>query len=143
LSNSDIITLHAPLTDENKHLINKDSISKMKKGVIIINTARGELIDTEALIWGLKEKIVAGAGIDVLEGERDLKEEMEILTFDDKERSIDYKALLEDHVLIDMDNVIVTPHLAFYTQEAERRIYDTVVENIRSFIAGEPKNLVK
>ena len=79
-SSSDIITLHAPYTKENYHFINKESITKMKKGVYIINTARGELIDTDALIWGLEEKIIAGAGLDVLEGERELKEEFEILS---------------------------------------------------------------
>jgi len=143
LSQSDVITLHAPYTKENHHLINKENISLMKKGVFLINTARGELIDTDALIWGLKEKIIAGVGLDVLEGERELKEELEILAYEDKAEKIkDYKTLLEDRVLIDMPNVIVTPHIAFYSKEAEEDIIKTSAENIKNFISGQAKNLV-
>ncbi|HPS21326.1 MAG TPA: NAD(P)-dependent oxidoreductase [Candidatus Paceibacterota bacterium] len=143
ISNSDVITLHAPFCKENCHIINKEAISKMKKGVYLINTARGELIDTEALIWGLDQKIIAGAGLDVLEGERDLKEEFEILAHADKgNKIIDYKKLLEDRVLIDMPNVIVTPHIAFYSKEAEFEIIKTTEENIKNFIDNKPQNLV-
>jgi len=143
LSVSDVITLHAPYTKENHHLINKENISLMKKGVFLINTARGELIDTDALVWALKEKIIAGAGLDVLEGERELKEEIEIVSSPEKaERVKDYKTLLEDRVLIDMPNVIVTPHVAFYSKEAEGEIVKMTIDNIQNFISGSPQNIV-
>jgi D-lactate dehydrogenase len=144
LAESDVITLHAPYFKENHHMINKENISIMKKGVYLINTARGELIDTDALIWGLKEGIIAGAGLDVLEGERELKEEIEIVSCPDKaERVKDYKTLLEDRVLIDMPNVIVTPHVAFYSKEAEGEIVKGTIDNINGFISGILVNLVK
>jgi D-lactate dehydrogenase len=143
---SDILTLHAPYNKENHHLINKENVLKMKKGIYLVNTARGELIDTDALIFGLKEGIIAGAGLDVLEGERELKEEVDILASSERsersERVKDFKTLLEDRVLIEMPNVIITPHIAFYSKEAEEEIKKTTVENIKSFIDGKPVNLV-
>ena len=142
ISKSDIITIHVPYSKENHHLINRENISKMKKGVYIINTARGGLIDTDALIWGLKEGIIAGEGLDVLEGERQLKEELEILSGSLNNTLEEYRTLLEDHVLIDMQNIIVTPHIAFYSKEAVDNIIKTTVDNIKGFIAGSPINLV-
>ena len=116
----------------------------MKKGVYLINTARGELIDTDALIWGLNEKIIGGLGLDVMEGERELKEEVEILASKSKSENVkDYKTLLEDRVLIEMPNVIITPHIAFDSKEAEGEIIKTTVENIKGFISGTTQNLVK
>jgi D-lactate dehydrogenase len=144
LSQSDVLTLHAPYNKENHHLINKDNIPLMKKGIYLINTARGELVDTDALISGLKEGIIAGAGLDVLEGERELKEEIEILASPSRsERVKDYKTLLEDRALIDMSNVIVTPHIAFYTKEAEEEIIKTSVANINGFLNNNLINIVK
>jgi len=143
VSGSDVVTLHAPYTKENHHLINKENISMMKRGVYLINTARGELVDTDALVWGLKEKIIAGAALDVLEGERELKEEIEILSTSREMRMEDYRMLLEDRVLIDMPNVIITPHVAFYTREAVAEIRKITIENIKAFLAGTPVNLVK
>jgi D-lactate dehydrogenase len=129
LSSSDIITLHAPYTKENHHLINKESILKMKKGVYIINTARGELIDTEALVWGLEEKIIAGAGLDVLEGVKKIKN--------------DENMMILNHKLMKMPNVMVSPHMAFFTREAILSIMQTTVDNIKGFISGNLQNLVK
>ncbi|OGI94245.1 hypothetical protein A3A03_03160 [Candidatus Nomurabacteria bacterium RIFCSPLOWO2_01_FULL_40_18] len=144
ISQSDIITLHTPYTKENHHLINKENIALMKKGVYFINTARGELVETDALIWGLKEKIIAGAGLDVLEGEKELKEEVEILSsYSHSMRMEDYKMLLEDRVLIDMPNVIITPHIAFYTRKAVAEILKITVENVQGYLKGSPVNLVK
>ncbi len=141
---ADMITLHAPFSKDNYHLINKEIISKMKKGVYLINTARGELIDTDALIWGLKEGIIGGAGLDVMEGERELKEEIEILSNENmREKVKDYKTLFEDRVLIEMPNVIITPHVAFYSKEAEGEIIKITAENIESFALNNPQNLVK
>ena len=144
LARADIVTLHAPYTKENHHLINEKSIGVMKKGAYIINTARGELIDTDALVSALQSGHLAGAGLDVMEGEKELKEEIEILSSPSKaERVEDYKTLLEDHVLMDMPNVIVTPHIAFYTKEAVAEILKITRENIQAFLSGEPANLVK
>lgn len=143
IAQADILTLHVPYSKENHHLINKENISKMKRGIYIINTARGELIDTDALVWGLQEGIIAGAGLDVLEGERQLKEETEILSSDTLQKQRNYKTLLEDHILIDMPNVIVTPHIAFYSKEAEEAIIKTTIENIQGFIKGQEINLIK
>lgn len=131
ISGSDIITLHAPYNKENHHLINKENISMMKKGVYLINTARGELIDTEALISGLKEGIIAGFGADVLESEKELKEN----------KNSNIVAL--NHELMKMPNVIITPHIAFYTHEAVAEILKITLENIKEFISGSPINLVK
>ncbi|OGI65159.1 hypothetical protein A3A95_04140 [Candidatus Nomurabacteria bacterium RIFCSPLOWO2_01_FULL_39_18] len=144
LSQSDILTLHTPYNKENHHLINKDNISQMKRGIYLINTARGELVDTDALIGALKEGVIAGAGLDVLEGERELKEEIEILSSPSKsERIRDYKTLLEDRALIDMPNVIVTPHIAFYSKEAEKEIMKTTVANINGFLNNNLTNIIK
>ncbi len=142
LGESDIVTIHTPYTKENYHLINKENISKMKKGIFVINTARGALIDTEALIWGINEKIITGAGLDVLEGERDLKIEKEIINSDSSER-IDHKIIVEDQILIDMSQVIVTPHIAFYSKEAEGEIIKTTIGNIQGFVDDKPINLIK
>ena len=144
LAQADVITLHAPYFKENHHMINKENIALMKKGMYLINTARGELVDTEALVEGLKSGIIAGAGLDVLEGERELKEEIEIVSCQEKaDRVKDYKTLLEDRVLIDMPNVIVTPHMAFYSKEAEGEIIKTSIENVQGFISNKPVNLIK
>jgi len=141
--NSDVITLHTPYTKENHHLINKENIIKMKKGVYLINTARGALIDTEALLWGIRKGIIAGAGLDVLEDERNLKEEIKILSSGKTNAVKNYKVLLEDHALIDMPQVTVTPHIAFYSKEAEEEIMKVTVNNITGFISGNPINLIK
>ena len=142
IKEADIISLHVPFTKENNHMINKDVISKMKKGVLLINTARGSLVDTEALIWGINEGIIGGAGLDVLEEERELKIENELFN-SNSSKDIDYKILEEDHVLMSMPNVIITPHIGFYTKEAEAEIIKTTIENIKGFVNGFPQNLVK
>jgi D-lactate dehydrogenase len=141
LAQSDIVTLHVPYTKKTHHLINKNNIKLFKKGAYLINTARGEVLDTKALIYGLKEGYLAGAGLDVLEGERQLKEELELLT-KTNQKSQDFKTLLSDHVLIDLPQVIVTPHIAFFTQEAVEEILKTTAQNIKAFISGAPQNLV-
>ncbi len=142
MSGSDVVTLHAPYNKENHHLINKENISKMKKGAYLINTARGELIDTEALVWGLKERIISGFGADVLEDERILKDEKNLLR-NGKLKETEMKMINLNHELMKMPNVIVTPHIAFYTREAVNEILKVTVLNIKSFIAGNPVNLVK
>ena len=126
---SDIISLHCPLTDETAHIIDSNSIAMMKKGVTIINTSRGALINTEDLITGIKEKKIGAACLDVYEEEGDLFYE------DFSGHIVQDDKLVR---LIAMPNVIVTSHQAFLTQEALDNIAATTVENLRKFEAGIP-----
>ena len=142
LANSDIITLHTFYTKENYHLINKDNIGEIKKGGYIINTARGELIETDALIKALTSKQLAGCALDVLESERHLKDEWEVLK-DSHRRIDDFRLLLEDRMLIDLRQAIVTPHIAFYTKEAELEILKTTADTIVSFIENKQINILE
>ncbi len=125
---SDIISLHCPLTEETRHTINADAIGKMKKGVIIINTSRGGLIDTEALLEGIKARKVGAACLDVYEEEADI-------FFEDRSGHILNDELLSR--LISMPNVIVTSHQAFLTEEALNNIAETTVNNILSFFEND------
>ncbi len=130
LQKSDVITLHTPLTPETKHIINGTNIKLVKKGAILINTARGPLISTEALVQALQSGLLGGAGLDVLEEEQSIKEEREILSSKHFELS-SAKTLLLDHVLMDIPNVIITPHNAFNSVEALNEINQKTVENIK------------
>ena len=138
---SDIITLHAPYNEHTHHLISKDNIKLIKKGALLINTARGGLVDTAALLEALDKGILSGAGLDVLEGEELIKEEKEILHSASSLETL--KSLLNDHVILAKDNVVFTPHIAFYSQEALLRILDTTIENITSFSEKKPRNTIK
>jgi len=140
--NSDIITLHVPYNKATHHLINLKSLKLFKRGCYLINTARGGICDTTALLKGLKQGIFAGLGLDVLEEECFIKEERELLTVNFK-KGCDLKTALENHILINQPNVIITPHNAFNSQEALTRILDTTIENIKSFLKNKPINLVK
>ncbi len=142
LSASDIVTIHAPYNETTFHLINKENIKQFKKGAYLINTARGEIIETEAILMGLKEGVLAGAGLDVLEAERKLKDEVKFLA-SGKASEEDKKILGLNHELIKMPNVTVTPHIAFYTKEAVADILKTAAQNIKDFAAGSLNNLVK
>ena len=126
---SDIISLHCPLTEETRHIINAESIAMMKKGVTIINTSRGALVKTEDLITGIKDRKVGAACLDVYEEEGDLFYE-------------DYSGhIVEDDKLvrlIAMPNVIVTSHQAFLTNEALDNIAATTVNNLTRFFSGDP-----
>ncbi len=127
-ANSDVISLHCPLFPETRHTICADSIEKMKDGVIIINSARGGLINTEALIDGLKSKKIGGAGLDVYENEREY-------FFEDESGNV-----LEDDILarlLSFNNVVVTSHQAFLTTEALNNIVETTLSNILSFAKKE------
>lgn len=126
---SDIISLHCPLTKDTEYIIDDDSISKMKDGVMIINTGRGKLIHTDALITGLKGKKVGFAGLDVYEEESDY-------FFEDHSNII-----MDDDVLarlLSFNNVIVTSHQAFFTKEALVSIAETTLQNIQDFIESKP-----
>ena len=137
---SDIISLHAPLTPRTYHLINADNIKGIKRGAILINTARGALVDTQALIAALDEGILSGAGLDVLEGEELIKEEKQLLGEPTTEDTL--RTLLRRHVLMRRENVVITPHIAFYSREALRRIVEVTVANIRAYLGGNPQNVV-
>ena len=126
---SDIISLHCPLTDQTKYMIDKDSIDKMKEGVMIINTGRGQLINTNDLIEGLKEKKIAAAGLDVYE------EEGEYFYEDKSDQIIDDDVLAR---LLSFNNVIVTSHQAFFTKEALHNIAETTLQNIEDFRCHRP-----
>lgn len=131
---SDVISLHCPLTPETTHMINEKSLDKMKDGVILINTSRGALIDAEALLEKIKKKKVGGACLDVYEEESDI-------FFEDLSGHI-----MDDDVLarlISMPNVLVTSHQAFLTDDALESIAKTTAENIAAFFRGKPQNEVK
>lgn len=121
---SDIISLHCPLTDENRHMIDSSTIEKMKKGVVILNTSRGALIDTEALVEGIKSRKIGAACLDVYE------EESNVFFHDYSNHIVNDDVLAR---LISMPNVIVTSHQAFLTAEALNNIADTTLSNIREF----------
>lgn len=140
---SDVISLHAPLTDSNRHIINASLFNKMKDGVYIINTARGELVDGSALISAIKSGKVAGAGIDVLEDERllDIDEE-ELLLKRGKKTKVALEHVVANTLLMRMPNVILTSHNAYNTKEAIERINQTTIENIKHYLAGALQNEV-
>jgi D-lactate dehydrogenase len=140
LRESDIITLHAPYNKATHHMIDEKALRKMKRGVMIINTARGGLIDTKALVEALDSGKVAGLGLDVIEGEEMLKEDEEILYDDRKMKKL--VDLVKNDLLIRRYNVVYTPHIAFYSREAFARNVATVCENIRAFASGKPQNVV-
>jgi len=121
LKHSNVITIHLPLTKQTKHLLGHRQFQIMRRGTYLINTARGGIIDTNALIYALKSGKLAGVALDVLEHEPPKALELKLLR---------------------MPNVIVTPHSAFYTKEAVENILKTAVTNIKSFINGKPVNCV-
>ena len=141
LSVADIVSIHVPSMPETHHLMNAERFAQMKQGSYLINTARGDIVDSEALMHALQEGKLAGAGLDVLEGEHELKEELELLT----EGGIDtdlWQQLVRNHVFIDMPNVIVTPHIAFNTKEAKAEITNTTLANIQAWQDGAPQHVV-
>lgn len=121
LKNSDIVSLHCPINQESKHLINAQSIAKMKKGAYLINTARGPVVDSQALADALNSGYLAGAGIDVFEQEPPLS---------------------TDHPLLHSKNTIVTPHVAFASAESMVARAEIVFDNIQSYLSGNQKNII-
>lgn len=140
LAESDIITLHTPYNEKTHHLINEQSIGKIKRGALLVNTARGELVDNGALIQALDQGILGGAGLDVIEGEYLIKEEKELLS--GTRLHEDLSELVRGHNLLSRDNVVYTPHIAFYSDEALHRILRTTIENITCFADGACQNAV-
>ena len=142
LQESDIVSLHLPHNSQTEHIINMGNINKFKKGAILINTARGALVETQAIADALQKGILSAAGLDVLEEEVHLREEAELLS-EDYLKNVDIKTELLNHVLLTKDNVVITPHNAFNSKEAVREILDTTVANIKNFIAGTPINIIE
>ena len=120
LKQSDVISLHCPLTDTSYHLINESSIAKMRQGAILINTGRGALVDEQAVAKALREGRLAAYGTDVMAEEPPRP----------------------DNPLFSEPNAFITPHIAWATVEARERLLAIAAENIRAFIAGEPQNVV-
>ena len=140
LAASDIVTIHVPYNPHTHHLINKENIGSMKKGAYLINTARGAVVETDALVDALKNGTLAGAALDVLEEEGDLADATLLLSAPHPNEAA-LKTTLENHYLISHPRVIVTPHLAFNTQEAVERILNATIDNIRKFKDGSPTNV--
>ncbi len=141
LKNSDIITVHCPYNKFTHHLLNKNNIHLIKKGAYLINTSRGGIIETKALVNALVKGNLAGVGLDVLEEESLIKEEVQLLSKNFNKKNLEN--LLHNHLLLTFSNVIITPHNAFNSKEALIRIADTTIENIKSAILNKKnKNLI-
>ncbi|MCL4429798.1 MAG: hydroxyacid dehydrogenase [Chloroflexi bacterium] len=140
LKQSDVISLHLPLTDETFHFLNKDTIALMKQGAIVLNTARGGLIDSQALTQALVNGRLGGAGLDVLEEETLIREEAQLLLDNVPRERL--ATMLRAHILLRLKNVIITPHCAFNSKESLERLVNVTVENVKAFEAGKPENIV-
>ena len=141
LVSSDIVTLHVPYNKHTHHLINRNNIHLLKKGSILINTARGSVVETEALLEAIEKKILFGIGLDVIEGEEYIKEEKQLL-YDPNKLDI-WEKIIRDHILLRKENVVFTPHIAFYSQEALERILETTYDNIIAFSSNKPQFIIK
>ncbi|MBW7957099.1 MAG: hydroxyacid dehydrogenase [Deltaproteobacteria bacterium] len=141
LSLSDIISLHVPATSQTRGMLSDDQFAAMKKGVVLVNTSRGEIVDTKALLRALESGKVSAAALDVLPREKTLRSETELLRAA-CEGCEDPEGLLAAQALLRHRNVIATPHIAFFTDEAIRRALEVTIENITSFIKGKPINSV-
>lgn len=142
LAQSDVITLHVPyIPDKTHHLINKENVQQIKPGAILVNTARGGIVDTEALLWALQKKILSGAGLDVLEEENDTYEDVALLS-EGISQEYDIATLLRNHILAARKDVIITPHNAFNSREAKHNILMTTIQNIKEYLKGTPVNVV-
>jgi D-lactate dehydrogenase len=142
LATADVVTLHVPATPQSRHLLSDREFALMKEGAILINTARGNVIDVPALVRALSTGKVRAAGLDVLPQEPVIREEAQIFRAGAPEGGYDLRALVANHVLLRFPNVIVTPHNAYNTEAAVRRIIATTRDNIEAFARGAPRNVV-
>ncbi len=154
---SDVISLHLRLTASTKHILNREAFAQCRPGVRIVNTARGRLIDTQALGEALDSGQVGGAGLDVLEDERALRQQATHIIGEEivrhlqsgggsnpigvEERAVDLQGVMANDRLLAKTNVIYTPHVAFNSVEAVARLNESTVENIQRFLDGHPQNL--
>lgn len=141
IKNSNVISLHAPLTDSNFHMIDAEKIALMKPNAIFVNTARGELVDTKALYEALSKDKIFGAGLDVLESENIFTQPDKTFDFDYLTNDVIRQTLLNDR-LLKLHNVVVTPHIAYNSKEANDRILNITINNINSFMDGKIVNSV-
>lgn len=141
LKESDFISLHAPLTKDNYHMFDEAAFKKMKPTAILINTARGEHIETQALYNALSRKEIAGAGLDVLESEETISD-TDYLVDINRLNECALKQTILNTRLQQLPNVIITPHIAYNTKEAIQRILDTTMSNIKAFLDGVVENNV-
>ena len=141
LATSDVISLHLPYSAGAHHLLNRERLATVKRGALLINTARGPLVDTDALLWALDAGILGGAGLDVFEGEDMVNREEQLLATPEGAEA-QLRAAMRLHLLQRRENVVLTPHIAFNSHEAVRRIIDTTIANIRAFVDGQPSNVV-
>ncbi len=141
LARSDVVTVHVPATPETHHLMGAVQFGMMKKGALFINTARGDIVDTPALIAALRDGTVGGAGLDVLEGEHALMSEFELLS-GESTHPVDFRQLAADHLLIDLPNVVVTPHVAFNTREAMQEIMRVTAEAIGNWASHKEQKFL-
>lgn len=139
LEKSDFISIHAPLTKDNYHMFDEKSFEKMKDSAILINTGRGELIDTQALFNALVNKKIAGAGLDVLENEETMTD-FDYMFGINRLDKLTLEQTIINSRLFQLNNVIITPHTAFNSKEAVRRILNTTMSNIEVFISGGHQN---
>ncbi|QXX76636.1 hydroxyacid dehydrogenase [Methylovirgula sp. HY1] len=141
LASADFVTLHLPETAASHHLLSDREFLLMKPGAVLINTARGTIVDTEALVRALATGRVSAAGLDVLPQEPMIGDEAQIFRSDHKD-AVDFRALVADHVLLNHPNVLVTPHNAYNTIEAMHRILESSMTIIEAFANGKPQNVV-
>ena len=140
LKESDVVSLHVPLNKHTRHMIAREALAKMKPSAVLVNTSRGAVVDSDALLEALRKGQLGGAALDVLEAESKVGEEAELVS-----ASYDLDTLrnvVRNHALLRMPNVIITPHVAFNSEQALQRIIDTTLENIHHYLAGQPRNLV-
>ena len=141
LRESDVVSVHVPLLASTRHLLNAERLALMKPTAILINTSRGAVVDSKALLVALSERRLAGAALDVVEGEEVITEDKVLL----HEESVSVETLrlaVEAYQLIHHPRIIVTPHIGFYSEEALHRILQTTADNIAAFLSGTPQNVV-
>lgn len=143
LQEADVVTVHVPLNAGTRHLLNAERLDLMKPGSILVNTSRGAVLDSAALLHKLNEGHLLGAALDVLEGEEVMTEDL-VLLRDEAEGTLDKLRLaVEAYQLMHHPRVLVTPHIGFYSREALQRILLTTAENITSFEGGKPQNVAE
>lgn len=142
LQEADVVSVHVPLLPGTHHLLNAERLALMKPSAILVNSARGAVVDSKALLAALNEGRLAGAALDVLECE-ELVSEDHVLLHDEALSVDELRLAVEAYQLLHHRRVIVTPHIGFYSQEALRRILDTTLGNIRAFLSGQPQNVVR
>lgn len=140
LGESDVVSLHVPLNKHTRHMIDRRALEKMKPSAILVNTSRGGVVDGGALLWALQKRRIGGAALDVLEAETKVGEEAELVSAGYDLDTL--RDVVRNHALLRLPNVIITPHVAFNSEQALQRIIDTTLENIHDYLAGQPQNLV-